>query len=45
VDHQTESIVREADEKAASFVFLYIFAVIGWLAAVIAWVFWFRGYA
>jgi hypothetical protein len=45
VDHRTESIVREADEKAAPFVFLYIFAVIGWLAAVIAWVFWFRGYA
>ena len=45
MDHRTESVVRESDEKVAPFVFLYIFAVLGWLSAVIAWVFWFRGYA
>jgi hypothetical protein len=38
-------VVRERDEAAAPWVFLYIFGVIGWLAAVLAWVFWFRGYA
>ena len=38
-------IVRESDETAAPFVFVYTFAVIGWLAAVLLWVFWFRGYA
>jgi hypothetical protein len=40
-----ESVVVEADERAAPFVFAYIFGVIGWLVAVLAWVFWFRGYA
>jgi hypothetical protein len=40
-----ESVVREPDEAAAPFVFLYIFGVLAWLAGVIAWVFWFRGYA
>jgi hypothetical protein len=40
-----QSVVREPDEVAAPFVFAYIVAVVGWLAAVIAWVFWFRGYA
>jgi hypothetical protein len=45
VNQRTASVIREPDEKAAPFVFLYIFAVIGVLAAVIAWVFWFRGYA
>jgi hypothetical protein len=39
------SVVTEADEIAAPFVFVYILFVIGWLAAVLAWVFWFRGYA
>jgi len=37
--------IREPDEAVAPLVFLYIFGVIGWLAAVLAWVFWFRGYA
>jgi hypothetical protein len=40
-----ESVVPEADERAAPAVFLYILGVLAWLAAVIAWVFWFRGYA
>ena len=36
---------READETAAPFVFVYIYAVVAALAAFLAWVFWFRGYA
>ena len=36
---------KEADESAAPFVFLYIFAVVATLATILAWVFWFRGYA
>ncbi len=40
-----KAAVTEPDEAVAPVVFLYIFAVIGWLAAVIAWVFYFRGYA
>jgi hypothetical protein len=36
---------READEVAAPFVFAYIYLVLGCIAALIAWVFWFRGYA
>jgi len=43
--HSSQSVVVEPDEAVALFVFLYIFAVIAWLAAVIAWVFYFRGYA
>lgn len=39
------SVIREPDEAAAPFVFAYIFAVVGWLTAVLVWVFWFRGYA
>lgn len=39
------SVVREPDEFAAPAVFLYIFGVLVWLAAVLAWVFWYRGYA
>jgi hypothetical protein len=39
------SVVREADEAAAPFVFAYIFAVVAALAAVVAGVFGFRGYA
>ena len=38
-------VVFEPDEEVAPVVFLYIFGVIAWLAAVIAWVFYFRGYA
>lgn len=45
MDTRTTSIIKEPDERAASLVFLYIFAVLGWLGAVLAWVFWFRGYA
>ncbi len=35
----------EADSTAAPFVFLYIGGVVAWLAAFLAWVFWYRGYA
>ena len=42
---RTESVVREPDEAAARWVFAYLAGVIFWLFAVIAWVFWFRGYA
>ncbi len=38
------SVVKEPDEVAAPFVFAYIFGVILWLAAVVAWVYYFRGY-
>ena len=41
----SKSVVTEPDEAVAPVVFLYFFAVIGWLSAVIAWVFYFRGYA
>ena len=37
--------VLESDETAAPFVFLYTAGAIAWLVAVLAWVFWFRGYA
>ena len=40
-----KSVVMEADESIAPAVILYIFGVIAWLGAVIAWVFYFRGYA
>jgi len=36
---------READETTAPWVFLYIWAVVAAIAGLIAWVFWFRGYA
>jgi hypothetical protein len=41
----SNSVVREPDETVARAVIVYIFGVIAWLAAVIAWVFYFRGYA
>ena len=41
----SNSVVTEPDEAIAPVVFVYIFGVIAWLAAVIAWVFYFRGYA
>ncbi len=37
--------VREPDELLAPFVGIYLLAVVGWLAAVLLWVFWYRGYA
>ena len=36
---------KEPDEHAAPVVFLYIGGVVTWLLAVVAWVFYFRGYA
>lgn len=39
------SVVKELDEHLAPLVFLYIFGVLAWLGAALAWVFWFRGYA
>jgi hypothetical protein len=41
----TESVVREADDAVAPLVLLYTAGVIASLAALLAWVFWFRGYA
>ena len=40
-----EPDVRESDDTVAPLVFLYIGLVVVWLAAVLAWVFWYRGYA
>jgi hypothetical protein len=37
--------VREADEAAAPFVFVYIFGVLAWIVAMLYCVFWYRGYA
>jgi hypothetical protein len=45
MNHLAKSVATEPDESAAPAVIVYIFAVLGWLAAVIAWVFYFRGYA
>jgi hypothetical protein len=45
VANLSKSVVVEPDEAVAPVVFLYIFGVIAWLSAVIAWVFYFRGYA
>ena len=45
MDRLRQSIVRETDERAAPWVFAYIALVLVWLFAVIARVFWFRGYA
>lgn len=43
--HPSRSEPVEADQVAAPLVFVYIFAVIAAIAAMLAWVFWFRGYA
>jgi hypothetical protein len=40
-----QSAVTEPDELAAPFVFAYLGGVIVWLFAVLAWVYYFRGYA
>lgn len=45
IEARPEPAVREADEAAAPFVFAYLVVVVAWLAAVLAWVFWYRGYA
>ena len=37
--------VREADDAVAPFVFVYIFGTVAAIAAMLAWVFWYRGYA
>lgn len=44
-EERAESVAREPDEAVAKLVFAYIAGVIGTLAAALAWVFWFRGYA
>ncbi len=36
---------READDRVAPFAFLYIFSVVAAIGAMLAWVYWFRGYA
>ncbi len=40
-----ESFVREPDEWLAPLVFAYLVGVVCTLAAILTWVFWFRGYA
>ena len=45
MSHVVKSVITEPDEAVAPLVFVYIAGVITWLAAVIAWVFYFRGYA
>jgi hypothetical protein len=45
VANPSKSVVTEADEAVAPFVFVYIFGAIAWLTAVVAWVYYFRGYA
>ena len=42
---RTKSVVTEPDERAAPLVLLYLCGVVAWLAAVVAWAYWFRGYA
>jgi hypothetical protein len=42
---RTVSVVKEPDETLAPLAFVYIAGAIAWLGAVLAWVFWFRGYA
>jgi hypothetical protein len=42
---RTESVVPEPDERTAPLVIVYLWITVGWLLAVIAWVFYFRGYA
>ncbi len=42
---RTHSVVTEPDEAAAPLVFLYLSGVVVWLFAVLAWVYYFRGYA
>ena len=45
VANLSTSVVTEPDEAVAPLVFLYILGALAWLAAIIAWVFYFRGYA
>lgn len=42
---RTRSVVSEPDELAAPLVFVYYGCVLVCLAAALAWVFYFRGYA
>ena len=41
----TEPPVLESDEIAAPFAFAWIALMSIWIIAIIAWIFWFRGYA
>jgi hypothetical protein len=45
MEQTTEAMLKEPDEIVGSLVLAYIFGVIGWLATVLLWVFYFRGYA
>ena len=45
VVERTRSVVTEPDESAAPLVFLYTAGVLVGLGAILAWVFYFRGYA
>jgi hypothetical protein len=43
--HQSRAEPVESDQTIAPLVFVYIYAVVASIAAMLAWVFWFRGYA
>jgi hypothetical protein len=45
MEQPQRSIVREPDEALAPAVFLYLWGVVAIFAALVAWVYWFRGYA
>ncbi|MCI0701360.1 MAG: hypothetical protein L0241_09800 [Planctomycetia bacterium] len=42
---RTKSVILEPDEAAAPVVFMYLGCVVACLLAIIAWVYYFRGYA
>ncbi|WP_439620321.1 hypothetical protein [Gemmata sp.] len=39
------SVAREPDERLAPLVFVYLAGVVATFFALLAWVYWFRGYA
>ena len=43
--HPPTDFVREADDRVAPLVFVYMAGAVAWLFAVLAWVYYFRGYA
>ena len=43
--HPARAEPVESDQTAAPFVFVYIYAVVVAIVVMLAWVFWFRGYA
>ena len=43
--HRARTEPVESDQIVAPLVFVYIFAVVAAIVAMLAWVFWYRGYA